>query len=73
MPVERLEGWMAKPESERKEAEEARKAEWNAWLETHKDSVLNTIGLGRAKSVRTAGIVETILWWLGSMGWTGEN
>ena len=56
MPVEGLESWMAKPEGERKEAEALLKAEWDTWLSAHKDSVLNTVGLGMTKSVGATGV-----------------
>lgn len=59
MPVEGLEGWMAKPESERKSAEEAMRAEWDAWLKSHASAVLNTISLGATKRVTQSGIQDT--------------
>ncbi|MDB4992050.1 MAG: hypothetical protein JWL75_295 [Parcubacteria group bacterium] len=58
MPVEGLEGWMAKPEEERKGAEDKMKTEWDAWLAEHKDSVLNTISLGKTKRVTAEGVNE---------------
>jgi hypothetical protein len=51
MPVAALEEWMAKPESERKEEEDKVRGDWDAWLAAHKDSVLNTIALGKTKRV----------------------
>lgn len=51
-----LEEWMKKPETERKEAEVAMKAEWDAWMSHHKDSVLNTVALGKTKRVSLSGI-----------------
>jgi hypothetical protein len=59
MPLEGLQGWMAKPESERKDAEGKMKGEWDAWLAEHKDAVLNTIGLGQTKEVSKDGIKDT--------------
>jgi hypothetical protein len=59
MPVEGLEGWMAKPESERKEAEEQMKGAWDTWLAAHKDAVLNTVGLGQTKEVTRDGVKDT--------------
>ena len=56
MPVAGLNDWMAKPEEERKTAESAMKEEWDAWLTAHKDSVLNTVGLGKAIRVSASGI-----------------
>ena len=58
MPVEGLQEWMQKPESERKEAEDKMKQGWDAWLAEHKDAVLNTIGLGKAKKVTSDGIAD---------------
>lgn len=58
MPVEGLDSWMQKPEAERKEAEEKMKADWDAWLASHKDSVLNTIALGKTKKVDQNGVSD---------------
>jgi hypothetical protein len=58
MPVAGLEGWMSKPESERKDAESAMRADWDAWLTEHSSSVLNTIGLGNTKRVSASGIED---------------
>jgi hypothetical protein len=58
MPVAGLEAWMAKPEAERKGEEESLKGEWDAWLAAHKDSVLNTIGLGKTRRVSAEGISD---------------
>lgn len=59
MPVAGLEGWMEKPESERKEAEEKMKAEWNEWMGEHANAVQNTIALGKTKSVSASGVEDT--------------
>ena len=32
---------------------------WDTWLAGHKDSVLNTIALGKTKSVKASGIEDT--------------
>jgi hypothetical protein len=58
MPVEGLEAWMAKPEAERKEAEDKMKVDWDAWLSSHTDSVLNTVALGKAKRIDAAGVSD---------------
>jgi hypothetical protein len=58
MPAAGLEEWMGKPESERKEAEDAMKTDWDNWLAEHKDSVLNTISLGKTKRVTSEGITD---------------
>ncbi len=59
MPVAALNDWMAKTPEERKEAEDKVKGEWNAWLAAHKDTVLNTIGLGKTLRVTGQGIEST--------------
>lgn len=59
MPVEGLEAWMAKPEEERKEAEAKMREDWDTWLASHKDSVLNTIGMGKTKRVTDAGVEDS--------------
>lgn len=53
-----IEEWMKKPEAERKEAEDTMKVDWDAWVLAHKDSVLNTIALGKTKRVSAAGIED---------------
>jgi hypothetical protein len=58
-PALAMEEWMKKPEAERKDAEEKMKAEWGAWMSAHKDTVLNTIALGKTKRV-TASLVEDV-------------
>lgn len=59
MPVEGLEAWMKKPESERKEAEAKMRTEWDAWLAAHKGAVLKTIALGATKRVSDKGVEST--------------
>jgi hypothetical protein len=58
MPVQGLEDWMSKPEEERKVAEDKMKADWDLWLEANKESVLNTIGLGKTKRATAEGITD---------------
>lgn len=55
MPVAGLDGWMAKPESERKEAEEKMRSEWDAWTEKYKANIKNSIALGKTKRVDAKG------------------
>ncbi len=57
-PVDTLNEWMKKPEAERKEAEGKMQQEWGAWLNAHKDAVLNTISLGTTKRVTQNGIED---------------
>jgi hypothetical protein len=58
-PVSVIDEWMKKDESERKEAESKMKGDWDTWTAAHKDTVLNTIALGKTKRV-TTGHVEDI-------------
>lgn len=58
MPAEGLQEWMQKPEAERKEAEAKMQGEWNAWLETNKKYVQNTIALGKTKRVSKEGVAD---------------
>ncbi len=57
-PASIIEEWMKKPEAERKEAEATMKADWDAWVLAHKDSILNTIGLGKTKRVSASGVED---------------
>lgn len=57
-PATTIEEWMKKPEEERKEAEKAMKADWDAWTESHKDMLLNTIALGKTKRVSASGVED---------------
>jgi hypothetical protein len=59
MPVEELQAWLAKPESERKEAEEQVKGEWDAWVAAHADAIKNTVALGATKRVSAGGVEDT--------------
>ena len=59
MPVEGLDAWMQKPEAERKDEENKMKADWDAWLASHKDMVLNTVALGKTKKVSQSGVEDT--------------
>jgi len=57
-PVDTLDEWMKKPETERKEAEAKMQQEWGAWMSEHKEAVLNTISLGVTKRVSQSGIED---------------
>jgi hypothetical protein len=48
-PVSVIDEWMKKPETERKEAEAVMKKDWDAWMNTHKEMILNTMALGKTK------------------------
>ena len=58
-PVTTLDEWMKKPEAERKDADTKMRTDWDHWLVTHTDSVLNTIALGTTKRVSSNGIEDT--------------
>ena len=57
-PKATIEEWMKTPEAERKEAEMKMKAEWDTWVIAHKDTLLNTIALGKTKRVSASGILD---------------
>lgn len=53
MPHAGMTDWMSKPESERKEAEDKMKQEWDVWMLAHKDMILETAGTGQTTKVTT--------------------
>ena len=57
-PAATMAEWMQKPEAERKEGEAKMKTEWDAWLAANKDTVLNTIALGKTKRVSKEGVED---------------
>lgn len=59
MPVAELDKWMQKPAEEREPVETEFKQKWDAWLADHKDSVLNTIALGKTKTVTENGVADS--------------
>lgn len=58
MPTEAIDEWMKTPEAERKAQEAKFKGEWDAWMSAHKDTVLNTIALGKNKRVSAGGVAD---------------
>ncbi len=56
--VATIEEWMKKPEEARKDAESKMKADWDAWTSAHKDTLLNTIALGKTKRVSISGVED---------------
>lgn len=50
-PVNMLDEWMKTPETERKAGEAKMQQEWGAWMDAHKDAVLNTVSFGTTKRV----------------------
>jgi hypothetical protein len=57
-PAATMEEWMKKPEAEHKDDEAKMKADWDAWVDSHKDTLLNTIALGKTKRVSASGIED---------------
>jgi len=57
-PPENMKEWMSKPEAERKEDSDKMMKEWNDWLAAHKESVLNSISLGKTKRVSANGVED---------------
>ncbi len=57
-PAATIAEWMKKPEAERKDDETKMKADWDVWMAAHKDSILNTIALGKTKRVSAAGVED---------------
>lgn len=58
MPHSGLDTWMQLPEAARKEQEEQMKAQWNAWMEEHKDAIVETSGVGKPKRITQDGIED---------------
>lgn len=59
MPHTGLDAWMQLPETERKEQELQMQTEWNAWMESHKSSLLESAGVGKPKRITAEGIIDT--------------
>ncbi len=49
---------MKKPEGERKDADTKMRADWDAWMKAHADTVLKTIALGKTKRVSASGVAD---------------
>ncbi len=58
MPHSGLDAWMQLPEAERKAQEVTMQTEWNAWMESHQDTIIETAGVGRPKRITAAGIED---------------
>ena len=59
MPHTGLDEWMKLPEEERKSQEFQMQTEWNAWMEGHKDALLESAGVGKPKRVSADGIEDS--------------
>ena len=58
MPVAGLGEWMKVDEATRKEAETKMKAEWDTWMASHAESIIETAGLGKNVRVTKDGAAE---------------
>jgi hypothetical protein len=59
MPHTALDQWLQIPEEERKARELQMQSEWNAWLESHQDSISETSGVGKPKRITSEGIEDS--------------
>lgn len=58
MPHTGLDAWMQLPEEDRKAQETQMQAEWNAWMEQHKDVIVESAGVGKPKRITKDGIED---------------
>lgn len=58
MPHANLDDWIKLPEAERKAQEETMQNEWNAWMESHKESLIETAGVGKPKRISGGGVED---------------
>ena len=59
MPRADMAAWMAKPEAERKEAETAMMAEWDAWLDANAGALVMTASAGKNLRLTKDGAAES--------------
>ncbi len=57
-PVAVLDKWMQTPAEERKEMEKKMETDWNEWMASHKEHVLETAGAGKTKLVTASGTTD---------------
>lgn len=58
MPHTGLDQWMQMPEEVRKGAEEQMQSEWNAWMEAHKEHLIESAGVGKPKRITKDGVED---------------
>ncbi len=58
MPHSGLDAWMQLSDDERKSQEQEMQTQWNAWLEEHKSTIVETAGVGKPKRVTANGIED---------------
>ena len=59
MPHAGLDQWLQMPEDVRKGAEQQMQTEWNAWMENHKDVIIESAGVGKPKRITSKGIEDS--------------
>ena len=59
MPHAGLDEWLKIPEAERKAQESTMESEWNAWMESHKESITDTAGLGKPKRITATSVEDS--------------
>lgn len=59
MPYQGLDAWLKLPEAERKAQEQQMQSEWNSWMSVHKDSLVETAGVGKPKRVSKEGVEDS--------------
>ncbi|MBP6924419.1 MAG: hypothetical protein KBC62_00395 [Candidatus Pacebacteria bacterium] len=59
MPHSGLDAWMLLDEETRKAQEVQMQSEWNTWMESHKDVIKETAGIGKPKRVTATGIEDS--------------
>ncbi len=58
-PTSVIADWMKTPEAERKAMEDKMKGDWATWAAKVGGAVKETAGLGKTKTVSTAGVADT--------------
>lgn len=59
MPHTGLDAWMKLPEEERKAQETQMKSDWDAWMEAHKSSITESVGVGKPKRITENGVEDS--------------
>lgn len=59
MPHAGLDAWMKMPEDARKAGEQQMQSQWNAWMEAHKDRIIETAGVGKPKRITKEGAQDS--------------
>lgn len=59
MPHTGLDAWMKMPEAERKVQELQMHSEWSAWMEDHKEVMIESAGVGKPKRITSEGVEDS--------------